>query len=144
MTIAAILRGKGTEVLSVEADTPIAQVVQLLADRKIGAVPVLANGKVAGILSERDIVHCLAAEGAAIIARPASTAMTAPAITASPDMPVLVALSLMTKRRIRHLPVVVEQDHLVGFVSIGDLVKFRIDKIEAEANAMRDYITGAG
>ena len=143
MTIAAILRGKGSEVLSVEVSTPISEVVQLLAERRIGAVPVLDGGTVAGILSERDIVHCLAAEGAAIIARPASTAMTAPAITVTADMPVLVALSLMTKRRVRHLPVV-EGDRLIGFVSIGDLVKFRIDKIEAEANAMRDYISGAG
>lgn len=140
MTIAAILRGRDRAVVSVQVDTPVADVVRLLAERRIGAVPVTDGLRVAGILSERDLVHRLAEEGAGVMDRVAGDVMTAPAISVAADMPVLAALSLMTRRRIRHLPVL-EGETMTGFVSIGDLVKFRIDGIEAEAAAMRDYIS---
>ncbi|UIJ44557.1 CBS domain-containing protein [Sphingomonas cannabina] len=142
MTIAAILGGKGHEVVSVSGDTPVSDVVALLAERRIGAVPVVDGGQVAGIFSERDVIHALAAEGAGALDRPVRERMTSPALTVRPDEPVLGALSLMTRRRIRHLPVV-DSGRMVGFVSIGDLVKYRIDRIESEANAMREYIQTA-
>ena len=139
MTIAAILQTKGSEVLTVECDTLVREAVTLLAERKIGAVPVLRGGGVAGIMSERDIIYCLRSDGAAVLDWPVERIMTAPAITVASTADILGALSLMTKRRIRHLPVV-DGEALIGLVSIGDLVKFRMDKIEAEAEAMLTYI----
>ena len=140
MTIARIMRGRDSTVVSVQIDTPVRDVVKLLADARIGAVPVMTGDAVVGILSERDLVHCLATEGAAVIERRAGDVMTAPPISVTPQMPVLAALSLMTRQRIRHLPVM-EGERMIGFVSIGDLVKYRIDGIEAEAAALRDYIS---
>ena len=142
MTIATILGTKGREVISIEANTRVADVVTLLAERRIGAVPVLEAGEVKGILSERDILYHLASDGAAMLEWPAARVMTSPAIVVGSDHGILAALSLMTRRRVRHLPVVDEQG-LVGFISIGDLVKARIDRIEAEAEAMREYIQQA-
>lgn len=139
MTIAAILQSKGNEVLTVSGDTSVRDAVALLADRKIGAVPVVQGGRVAGIMSERDIIYRLRSDGAAVLDWTVDRIMTAPAITIEPGADILGALSLMTRRRIRHLPVV-EGEALIGVVSIGDLVKFRMDKIEAEAAAMLNYI----
>ena len=142
MTIAAILQGKGRDIVSVEAGMTVRDAVALLAEKRIGAVPVMEGGKVAGIMSERDVIYCLKSDGAAMLDWPVSRVMTAPAITIEPEVPVLAALSQMTKRRIRHLPVV-DDGELIGFVSIGDLVAYRINKIEQEAEAMRAYITSA-
>jgi CBS domain-containing protein len=140
MTIAAILGDKGADLVSISPDRTVADAVALLAERRIGAVPVLDdNGMVAGVFSERDVIRCLREHGAAALDHPVSAVMTAPAVTVARDDSVLGALSLMTRRRIRHLPVV-EAGAVVGIVSIGDLVKYRIDRIEAEARAMRDYI----
>ena len=139
MTIAAILQGKGHDIISVGVDTTVRDAVALLAEKKIGAVPVMEGGKVAGIMSERDIIYCLKSDGAAVLDWPVEKIMTAPAITVTSTADILGALSLMTRRRIRHLPVV-DGEALVGLVSIGDLVKFRMDKIEAEAEAMLNYI----
>ena len=139
MTIAAILQNKGSEVLTVEASTTVREAVALLAERKIGALPVVSGGAVAGIMSERDIIYCLKSDGAAVLDWPVDRIMTAPAITVETDQQIMSALSLMTRRRIRHLPVV-EAGRIVGIVSIGDLVKYRMDKIEQEAAAMLDYI----
>lgn len=139
MTIAAILQSKGSEVLTVTGETPVRDAVALLAERKIGAVPVVEGERVAGIMSERDVIYCLRSDGAAMLDWTVSRIMTAPAITVTPETEIMTALSLMTRRRIRHLPVV-EGDRLIGLVSIGDLVKFRMDKIEAEAAAMLSYI----
>ena len=142
MTIAAILQNKGTDVLSVQAATSVREAVALLAERRIGALPVLRGESVAGIMSERDIIYCLSSDGAAVLDWPVEKIMTAPAITVTRDQQVLGALSLMTRRRIRHLPVV-EGDRLIGIVSIGDLVKHRMDKIEREAEQMLAYIQSA-
>ena len=139
MTIAAILKGKGPDVLTISADTSVRDAIAILAERKIGALPVVEGEAVAGIMSERDIIYCLRSDGAAMLDWPVSRIMTAPAITVEPDKDVLAALSLMTRRRIRHLPVV-EGKRIVGIVSIGDLVKFRMDRIEADAAAMLEYI----
>ena len=143
MTIAAILEKKGHEVVSISADTTVREAVALLAGRRIGAVPVTdGGGIVSGIFSERDVLYRLHSDGADILDWPVRKVMTAPAITAEPGMPALVALSQMTKRRIRHLPVV-ENGRLTGIVSIGDLVAYRIHRIEEEAEAMRSYIQSA-
>jgi len=142
MTIATILATKGNEVVTLTADHTVADAVKLLAERRIGAVPVMRGDQVVGIFSERDVIHCVASQGTAALNGPVGEAMTAPAITVTRDEAVLGALTLMTQRRIRHLPVV-EGGRLIGFVSIGDLVKYRIDKIEADAEAMRNYIQTA-
>ena len=142
MTIAAILEGKGREVFSVDSGTSVRDAVALLAERRIGALPVIQDGRVAGIISERDVIQCLTREGAAILDWAVSRLMSAPAITVDSRTSVLAALSQMTKRRIRHLPVV-ESDRLIGIVSIGDLVAHRLARIEQEAEAMRAYIQSA-
>ena len=139
MSIAAILQNQGADVLTVEADLTVREAVALLAERKIGALPVVRGDEVAGIMSERDVIYCLRTDGAAVLDWPVERIMTAPAITVERDHEVLSALSLMTRRRIRHLPVV-EGGRIIGIVSIGDLVKFRMDKIEAEAAQMLSYI----
>jgi CBS domain-containing protein len=142
MSVKAILQSKGASVLSVTSDTSVAEAVALLAKHRIGALPVVNGGAVLGIFSERDVIYCMAKEGAAVLERPVSDVMTAPAMTVDSECAVLGALSLMSRRRIRHLPVV-DQEGLVGFISIGDLVKYRIEKIESEAEAMRSYIQSA-
>jgi CBS domain-containing protein len=142
MNIEAILQNKGGEVVTVRCGTPVRDAVALLAERKIGALPVIKDGAVVGIMSERDVIYCVARDGAAMLDWPVEKTMTAPVISAEPAMPVLAALGLMTERRIRHLPVL-DGGRLVGLVSIGDLVKFRMDRIEAEAAALRNYIQSA-
>ena len=142
MTIAAVLKGREGQVISVSGDMSVADAIALLADKRIGALPVVDGERVLGIFSERDVIYCLAKESGNALPKRVSEVMTAPAHSVDPRQSVLGALSLMTERRFRHLPVV-EDGRLVGFVSIGDLVKYRIDKIEAEAAAMRDYIQTA-
>jgi CBS domain-containing protein len=142
MTIAAILEGRTGDIVSVGADTLVRDAVALLAEKRIGALPVLEGDRVVGIMSERDVIYCLRSDGAAMLDWPVSRVMTAPAITIERRVSALAALSQMTKRRIRHLPVV-ENDRLIGFVSIGDLVAYRINRIEQEAEAMRAYIQTA-
>lgn len=143
MTIAAILLGKGNEVASIASDAPLSQAVAELGNRRIGALLVMDGGEINGILSERDLIYCMKEHGAEVLDWPVARAMTAPAIVIAPDTDVLAALALMTQRRIRHLPVVSPSGELMGLVSIGDLVKFRIERIEAEAEAMRTYIQTA-
>ncbi|MFM2301020.1 MAG: hypothetical protein RLZZ84_756 [Pseudomonadota bacterium] len=142
MTIARLIDGRSTTIVTCDADTRVADAVRLLADKRIGAVPVFANGRIAGIFSERDVVNQLAQHGPAMLDKRVGDVMTAPAITVDPATSVLAALGLMTRRRIRHLPVV-EDGAVTGFISIGDLVKYRIDRIESEAEAMRSYIQTA-
>ena len=139
MTIRAILASKGGDVVSVSSSDLVSDALALLAEKRIGAVPVIDEGHVVGIFSERDIIYSLAKSGAASLSARIGDVMTAPAMTVDPETPVMSGLSLMTKRRIRHLPVV-QGGAVIGFISIGDLVKYRIDRIEAEAAAMRDYI----
>ena len=142
MTIAAILSSKGGEVATIGAGDRVSTAVDLLGERRIGALPVVEGDRIVGIMSERDVIYCLRDHGAEVLDWPVSRVMTSPAITAEPPTPVLSALALMTERRIRHLPVV-DGGRLIGIVSIGDLVKHRMDRIEAEAEAMRSYIQSA-
>ena len=143
MTIAAILSGKGNEVARIASDAPLTQAVAELGNRRIGCLLVMDGGEISGILSERDLIYCLNAHGAEVLDWPVSRAMSTPPIVIAPDTEVLSALALMTQRRIRHLPVVSLSGELMGLVSIGDLVKYRIERIEAEAEAMRTYIQTA-
>jgi CBS domain-containing protein len=142
MTIAAILSNKGSEVETIDAGASVADAVGRLGERRIGALPVIEGGEVSGIISERDVIYCLREHGAEVLDWPVSRIMTSPAITVDSQTAVLAALATMTKRRIRHLPVV-EGGSIRGIVSIGDLVKHRIEMIEQEAAAMRSYIQGA-
>lgn len=142
MTIQAILSGKGHEVATVDKRQIVAEAVALLGELRIGALPVVEAGRVAGIMSERDVIYCLRDHGSQVLDWPVAKVMTAPAMTIDPATPVLTALAMMTQERIRHLPVV-SGGGLCGIVSIGDLVKYRIEKIEQEAEAMRSYIQSA-
>ena len=139
MTIRRVIEGRHAGIIQCDAATPLRDAVALLAEKRIGAVPVFEGGKIAGIFSERDVVHQLASHGPAMLDSPIGEVMTAPAIAVSPATSVLEALGLMTRRRIRHLPVL-DGDAVVGFVSIGDLVKYRIDHIQSEAEALKAYI----
>ncbi|MDE2404943.1 MAG: CBS domain-containing protein [Sphingomonadales bacterium] len=139
MTIARLIQGRSTDVLSCTAETPVRDAVATLAGKRIGALPVFNGDAIAGIFSERDVVYGLEREGPALLDRKVGDVMTAPAITVSPETPVLEALGLMTRRRIRHLPVEAG-GRIIAFVSIGDLVKYRIDRIQSEAEALRSYI----
>ena len=141
MTLADILQQRAGEVIQVTPDIPVRTVIALLADHRIGAVPVAEDGAVVGIMSERDVIYSLKRDGAQILDWPVARVMTRPVITVESSISPLAGLSLMTRRRIRHLPVV-DNGKLVGFVSIGDLVKVRIELIESEAEAMRAYIAG--
>jgi len=143
MTVARFLNDARGAVIAAHPTDSVAEVIRLLAERRIGCVPVVDDDQhVVGIFSERDVIYGVSRRGADLLDQPVGDVMTSPAETIDKDMPVLAALSLMTKRRIRHLPIV-EDGRMIGFVSIGDLVKSRIDHIEAEADAMREYIQNA-
>lgn len=140
MDIARLIASRSpADVISCDVDTPVRDAVRLLAGRRIGAVPVMDNGSLAGIFSERDVLYRMAEEGALCLDRRVGDIMTAPPITVEKSAKVDEALGLMTRRRIRHLPVT-ENGAMCGFISIGDLVKSRMDEVEHEAQAMRDYI----
>lgn len=143
MTIARLIEGRdAAATITCDASTSVRDAVALLAEKRIGALPVIRGGEVAGIFSERDVIYQLRDHGPAMLDKRVGDVMTAPAVTVTPDTDVIAALSLMTRRRIRHLPVV-RGDRMVGFISIGDLVKHRIDAIETEAEQMRAYIQTA-
>ncbi|HEX7873562.1 MAG TPA: CBS domain-containing protein [Sphingobium sp.] len=143
MTVARFLNDARGSVIAAHRTDSVADVVKLLAGRRIGCVPVVdEQDRVVGIFSERDVIYGLSTRGAVMLDLPVGEVMTSPAETIDKDVPILSALSLMTRRRIRHLPIV-EDGRMIGFISIGDLVKSRIDRIEAEADAMREYIQSA-
>ena len=142
MTIASVLQGKGSAIETIEGEAKLFDAVRRLGEKRIGALPVVENGRIAGIMSERDVIYCLRNHGAEVLDWPVSRVMSSPAITTSSSTDVLAALALMTQRRIRHLPVV-DNGEIRGIVSIGDLVKYRMERIEAEAEAMREYIQSA-
>jgi CBS domain-containing protein len=142
MTVAAILKHKGHDVASVQPTATIAEVARLLTDRRIGAVVVQdGTGQLLGIVSERDIVHGLAANAANVLAMTAGQLMTRTLQTASPRTTVPEAMTLMTAGRFRHLPVV-EGGVLAGIVSIGDIVKARIMAQEQEMDSLKAYVAG--
>lgn len=143
MNVSGLLEGKdgeGDEVITVGPDDTVAAVAGLLAEHRIGAVVVSADGSaIDGVLSERDIVRALAAQGAAALEDTASEIMTRKVFTCQPETTVDQVMALMTERRIRHLPVVVDEK-LIGIISIGDVVKDRISALETETQALHEYI----
>ena len=140
MTIAAILAAKGSEVVMVSDTMVIKDVIALLHTRSIGAVLVTDEATdVVGVLSERDIIHGLATVGPSLLEQSAKSIMTSPVATCRPNDSVPDVMGLITERRIRHVPVV-EEGRLLGIVSIGDLVKHRIEAVEQEAEALKSYI----
>ena len=140
MTIRHILDAKGRDVVTVEAGSSVAEAAARLNERKIGAVVVLdPEGGVLGILSERDVVRLGVAQGAAGLERKVSDTMTSKVVTGRDDMGLDEAMGLMTKGRFRHLPIC-EGGRLVGLISIGDAVKYRLEEAVREAEEMRSYI----
>jgi len=142
MSVSRIIEGHDHAIVSCTPDHSVHEAAMLLSEKRIGALPVLDGESIAGIFSERDLLNCISREGAQVLERKVGEVMTSSVITIEAKTDALAALSLMTKRRIRHLPVV-DGARMVGFVSIGDLVKYRMDRIEEEAQAMREYITTA-
>ncbi|HEX3422054.1 MAG TPA: CBS domain-containing protein [Sphingomicrobium sp.] len=142
MTVAAVLQEKGRAVETIAAETPVFDAVRRLGEKRIGALPVVEDGRIVGMVSERDVIYALREHGREALDQMIGSVMSSPAITVDSQTDVLSALALMTERRIRHLPVV-EDGEIRGIVSIGDLVKFRMERIEAEADAMRVYIQSA-
>jgi len=143
MTVSIILAAKGREVVTIEPGATLKSAVALLAERRIGAVLVLgADNRIVGILSERDIVRAVAEAGAAALEEPVSQSMTRKVSTCTESETIASLMERMTAGKFRHLPVV-DQGRLVGVVSIGDVVKHRLQEMERDSAAMRDYIQTA-
>ncbi|MGB7373558.1 CBS domain-containing protein [Pontixanthobacter sp.] len=143
MTISKLIEGRRvTDVVSCDVSASVRDTVAILASKRIGALPVMKAGSLAGIFSERDVIYRLADLGADCLDKKVGEIMTAPAITVGPQTKIDDALAMMTRRRIRHLPVV-DNGAMCGFISIGDLVKSRMDEVELEAAALRNYIQTA-
>ena len=143
MTVSIILARKGREVVTVELGATLGETVQILAEKRIGAALILgADRRIAGIISERDVVRALAEDGANALNLPVSGAMTRKVETCSEGEAVSSIMERMTAGKFRHMPVV-DQGRLVGIVSIGDIVKHRVHEMEHESRAMRDYIQTA-
>ncbi len=143
MRISDLLRVKGTRVVTVTPDTKVRRLLEVLAEHGIGAAVVSADGaSVDGIVSERDVVRAFAQRGAAVMSEPVTEIYTAQVRTVAPETSLDDVMRLMTEHRMRHAPVVVD-GALSGLVSIGDVVKNRIDELETERTALSDYITTA-
>ena len=143
MTVATILAGKGRDVLTTTADKTVAEAVQVLAERRIGALVVVeGGGRIAGIISERDIVRAIAATAGEALAQPIASIMTRNVVTCGEGETINEVMARMTRGRFRHLPVSTN-GRLVGIISIGDVVKARIEEVEHEAEEMRAYIATA-
>ena len=143
MTVKTILSAKGSDVTTIEATATIETAIGILAERRIGALVVLgADHRVVGILSERDIVRTLAAQGAGALTAPLALIMTRKVSTCSQSETISSIMERMTTGKFRHVPVV-EQERLVGIVTIGDVVKHRLMQMQHESEALRDYIQTA-
>ena len=142
MTVRAILDTKGHQIESVEPDAKLSAAIKTLAERKIGAVLVISQDRIEGILSERDIVRVLGERGAAVLDEPVSVVMTRKVVSCKQADTVAAIMEMMTSGKFRHLPVV-EEGAVVGLISIGDIVKWRVREYEAEQEALREYIKTA-
>ena len=142
MNVGRILAQKGHDIIAQEAGCTVLEVAKLLGERRIGAVPVTKKGRLCGIISERDIMRGLAIRGGSVLADDISSLMTKSVYTCSKDDTVQQLMVMMTERRIRHVPVV-EDGELIGMISIGDVVKERMDETEQEAAALKEYIASA-
>jgi CBS domain-containing protein len=142
MLIAQILAGKGSDIVSTRPDQTIAAVAGLLKRKRIGALVVTdADGRLCGIISERDLARGLADHGARLLDMKVAELMTAKVVTCSPEDGLASLMQTMTERRFRHLPVV-KDGELIGIISIGDVVKHRLQELEAETHMLQDYIHG--
>jgi len=141
MSVSEILSRKGSNTITTSGDTTICDVATLLSKHKIGAIVVLENEKVCGIISERDLVREIAAKGASALDAPISTCMTQRVISCAPGDGINSLMEKMTAGKFRHLPVI-DGDTLVGIISIGDVVKMKIEQAEHEAEEMKRYIAG--
>ena len=142
MLIAQILAGKGSNVISTRPEATIAEVAGLLKQKRIGAVVVTdADGRLCGIISERDLARGLADHGAGLLRMKVAELMTAEVVTCSPEDGLETLMQTMTERRFRHLPVV-RDGELIGIISIGDVVKHRLQELEVETHMLKDYIHG--
>ena len=141
MTVEKILKGKNSVVATVAADLSLSDVCALLTERRIGAVPVMEGSALVGIISERDVVHVLASHGAAALDLKVGDAMTRTVKTTTLQTTIVQAMAAMTAGRFRHLPVV-EAGRLIGIISIGDVVKARLDEQQYEVENLRSYVVG--
>ncbi len=141
MDVAHLLATKGHDVTTVSAERPVRDAVELLRERGIGALVVVdGRGPLAGILSERDVVRALARSGAGALDERVRDLMTADVVTCEPATTITALMTTMTERRIRHVPVL-DDGRLVGLVSIGDVVKARVDDLERERRELLDYVS---
>ncbi len=141
MTVARIINQKGADTVSVRPDVPLTEAIQLLSQNNIGALVVSDDEvSVIGVLSERDIICGFAKSGAAFLEQPVRALMTSEVQTCTPQDTTMALLARMTEQRVRHMPVV-EDGRLAGIISIGDVVKLRLDDLAADVESMRDYIT---
>lgn len=138
MSVESILKTKGSVVFTIRPEHSVADAAALLTNKKVGVAVVCdAKGKLQGVLSERDIVKGLSQYGKAALEMPVRNVMSSPVVTCAPGDSVKTIMGVMTERRIRHLPVV-EKDELIGIVSIGDAVNFRLTEAQMEMNVLRD------
>ena len=145
MQVKQILRAKGSDVISIASDATLSEAARLLAHKRIGAVIVKdARGDLAGILSERDVVRAVATDSVSALARPVGVYMTRAVATCTEVDTVDELMEMMTHGRFRHVPVLDEAEQLIGIVSIGDVVKTRIEETVREAESLREYIAAAG
>lgn len=142
MTVRSILDSKGNHVASIDPDVKMATAVKTLAERRIGALLVMGDGQIDGILSERDVVRVLAERGPGVLDESVKTFMTRKVVTCTRADTVSAVMEMMTAGKFRHVPVV-DNGRVVGMISIGDVVKFRVNEYEREQAAMRDYIKSA-
>jgi CBS domain-containing protein len=143
MTVSIILAGKGRDVVTIEPNATLAGAVELLAEKRIGAVVIVgADRRIVGILSERDIVRALAEQGRKALDEPVSAAMTRKVSTCHERETISSIMERMTLGKFRHVPVV-DQGRLAGIISIGDVVKYRLSEVERDSAALRDYILTA-
>lgn len=141
--IRELLKVKGNKVWSISLDTSVLEALQLMTDKKVGALLIVEDGKIAGIISERDFVHGVAEKERCIVNTTVAEYMTPKVITITPEQTVEECMQLMTVQHIRHLPVV-ENDELVGIISIGDIVKEIISNEKSRSDALENYIQGRG
>jgi CBS domain-containing protein len=142
MRIADLIARKGSAVLTVPPDAPVSNLLEVLAERNVGAAVVCEGDRLAGIVSERDVVRHLHHRGASLLDAPVSEIMTTVVATCRVEDDVQTLSRTMTERRIRHIPVVDDQERLTGIVSIGDVVKTRIDQLEEHRDQLEAYISG--
>ena len=142
MTVRTILDTKGHQVQGVEPDAKLSAAIKILSERRIGAVLVMNQGRIEGILSERDIVRVLGERGASVLDAPVSTVMTRKVVSCREKDTIADIMEMMTNGKFRHLPVV-EDGRVVGLISIGDVVKWRVGEYEREQEALREYIKTA-